>query len=50
MSDTLYAFDADAVGTPLWSVNLASLFGATAAPWAKFAIPTGRRQRKPRAS
>jgi len=41
MSDTLYAFDADAVGTPLWSVNLASLFGTTAAPWANFAIPPG---------
>ena len=25
MNDTLYAFDADAVGAPLWSVNLASL-------------------------
>ena len=29
MSDTLYAFDADAGGAPLWSVNFASLVGAT---------------------
>src|SRR5450631_339800 len=29
MSDTLYAFDADAGGTALWSVNFASLVGAT---------------------
>jgi hypothetical protein len=39
MSDTLYAFDADAGGTPLWSVNLASLFDTTAVLWANFAIP-----------
>jgi hypothetical protein len=29
MSDTLYAFDADIGGAPLWSVNFASLVGAT---------------------
>jgi Abnormal spindle-like microcephaly-assoc'd, ASPM-SPD-2-Hydin len=29
MSDTLYAFDADAGGTALWAVNLASLVNAT---------------------
>jgi hypothetical protein len=39
MSDTLYAFDADAGGTPLWSVNLASLFNATAVPWSNFGVP-----------
>ncbi len=39
MNDTLYAFDADAGGAPLWSVNLAGLFGTTAPIWADFAIP-----------
>jgi hypothetical protein len=29
MSDTVYAFDADAGGAPLWSVDFASLVGAT---------------------
>ncbi len=38
MNDTLYAFDADAGGAPLWSVNLASLFNTTAPIWANFAI------------
>jgi hypothetical protein len=38
MSDTLYAFDADAGGTPLWSVNLASLVGALPVPMAQFAF------------
>jgi len=37
MSDTLYAFDADA-GTALWTVNLASLVNATPVPMAKFAL------------
>ena len=32
MSDTLYAFDADAGGAALWSVNLATLVGATPVP------------------
>jgi hypothetical protein len=36
MRDTLYAIDADAGGTPLWSVNLASLVGATPVPIANF--------------
>ena len=39
MNDTVYAFDADVGGAPLWSVNLASLFGTTAPIWAKFSIP-----------
>ena len=36
MSDTLYAFDADRGGAPLWTLNLASLVGATPVPFAKF--------------
>lgn len=32
MSDTLYAFDADVGGVPLWKVNLAAIVGATAVP------------------
>src|SRR5581483_10549487 len=36
MSDTVYAFDADAGGAPLWSVNLASLVGATPVSIANF--------------
>jgi hypothetical protein len=36
MSDTLYAFDADAGGAPLWSVNFASLVGAMPVPIANF--------------
>jgi hypothetical protein len=39
MNDTLYAFDADAGGAPLWSVNLATLLGTTAPIWANFAPP-----------
>ncbi len=39
MNDSVYAFDADVGGAPLWSVNLASLVGATAPIWANFAIP-----------
>jgi len=39
MKDTLYAFDADVGGTPLWSVNLAALFNTTAPIWANFAVP-----------
>jgi len=39
MSDTVYAFDADQGGLPLWSVNLAALFNTTAAVWADFAVP-----------
>jgi len=36
MSDTLYAFDADSGGSPLWTVNLASIVGATAVPIGQF--------------
>jgi hypothetical protein len=38
MNDTVYAFDADAGGAPLWSTNLASLFDTTAVVWANFNI------------
>jgi len=36
MSDTLYAFDADTGGAPLWSVNFASLVDATPVAIADF--------------
>jgi hypothetical protein len=36
MSDTLYAFDADVGGAPLWTRNLASFENATPVPIAKF--------------
>ena len=36
MSDTLYAFDADVGGKPLWSVNFASSVGAVPVPIANF--------------
>lgn len=36
MSDSLYAFDADKGGAPLWHINVASLVGATPVPIAKF--------------
>jgi len=36
MSDTLYAFDADVPGAPLWSVDFASLVGAVPVPLAQF--------------
>ena len=39
MNDSVYAFDADAGGAPLWSVNLASLFSTTAIPWGQFNLP-----------
>src|ERR1700686_2261670 len=38
MGDTLYAFDADAGGAPLWKLNLATLVGATPVPIANFAF------------
>jgi hypothetical protein len=38
MSDTLYAFDADNGGVPLWSKNFASLVGAMPVPIAQFAF------------
>ncbi len=37
MSDTLYAFDADIGGTPLWTRNLATFENATPVPIAQFA-------------
>ena len=36
MSDTLYAFDADVGGNPLWSINLGASVGAVPVPFAKF--------------
>ena len=42
MSDTLYAFDADTGGAPLWQLNLASLVGATPVPIAQFAFSGNR--------
>jgi len=36
MSDTLYAFDADVGGAPLWTRNLATFVGATPLPIAQF--------------
>jgi hypothetical protein len=42
MSDTLYAFDADSGGAPLWTLNLASLVGATPVPIAKFVFSGNR--------
>jgi hypothetical protein len=39
MYDSVYAFDADTAGPPLWSINLATLVGATPVPIANFAIP-----------
>ena len=39
MSDTVYAFDADKGGKPLWSVNLAGLFNTTAVSWPEFSLP-----------
>ena len=37
MSDTLYAFDADAGGAPLWTTNLATYENATPVPLGQFA-------------
>ena len=42
MSDTLYAFDADAGGAPLWTRNLATCVGATPVPIAQFAYSGNR--------
>ena len=36
MSDTLYAFDADVGGAPLWQINLAAFENATPVPIAQF--------------
>ena len=38
MSDSLYAFDADAGGSPLWSVNVATSVGAVPVSIAKYAF------------
>src|SRR5262244_1025395 len=37
MSDTLYAFDADVGGAPLWTRNLATFVGGTPVPLTQFA-------------
>jgi hypothetical protein len=42
MSDTLYAFDADVAGPPLWSVNVASRVGASSVPIANFVFGGSR--------
>lgn len=42
MNDTVYAFNADAPGAPLWSVNLARAVGASPVPMASFAISGNR--------
>ena len=42
MSDTVYAFDANAGGAALWTVNLASVVGATPVPIANFAFSGNR--------
>jgi hypothetical protein len=42
MSDTLYAFDADAGGAPLWTRNLAAYVGATPVPIANFIFSGNR--------
>jgi hypothetical protein len=42
MSDTLYAFDADVGGAPLWQINLATRVGATPVPIANFVFSGNR--------
>jgi hypothetical protein len=42
MSDTLYAFDADVGGAPLWTFNLASFENAAPVPMAQFAFGGNR--------
>jgi hypothetical protein len=39
MNDSIYAFDADVGGAPLWTVNLASFLSTTAVAWANFNFP-----------
>ena len=39
MNDSIYAFDADVGGAPLWTVNLATFFSTTAVVWANFNFP-----------
>ena len=42
MSDTLYAFDADRGGAPLWTLNLATFENATPVPIAQFAYSANK--------
>ena len=42
MNDTVYAFDAHVGGAPLWSVNLAALFGETSVPIGNFVFAGDR--------
>lgn len=42
MSDSLYAFDADFGGAPLWNINLATAVGATPVPIARFAYSANK--------
>ena len=39
INDSLYAFDADVGGAPLWSVNLASELSTTPVVWANYNFP-----------
>ena len=39
MNDSIYAFDADAGGAPLWTVNLASFLSTVPVVWANFNFP-----------
>ena len=39
MNDSIYAFDADAGGAPLWNVNLASFLSTVPVVWANFNFP-----------
>ena len=39
MNDSIYAFDADAGGGPLWTVNLASFLSTVPVVWANFNFP-----------
>ncbi len=42
MSDSVYAFDADVGGAPLWSINLATSVGAVPVPMALFSFSGNR--------
>src|ERR1700730_94235 len=42
MNDTIYAFDADVGGAPLWTINLATLVGATSVPIGNFVFSGDR--------
>jgi len=39
MNDSIYAFDADVGGAPLWSVNLASFLSTVPVVWSNFNFP-----------